>query len=144
MLHLGVSWALGLWAHLSLIIFPTITLLYSTISHWLCSLYIFFVSFSTCSVLSFLYPKCWSSSFYYMEDGHIISIIYTMNIDLKTLSLKRSYHWREFRVFWRLRARSSIIDLNSLGLICLCWGYVHLYICKKRIKNKNKHMCVYA
>ena len=46
----------------------------------------------------------------------------------------------------------SIIDLVSLGLICLCSGYVHLYICKKKMKNdknlmnekkrKKKHMCM--
>ena len=33
-----------------------------------------------------------------LDDGHIISIIYTTDIDPKTLSLRRSSHWREFMV----------------------------------------------
>ena len=33
--------------------------------------------------------------------------------------------------------------LSSLRFICLCSRYVHLYICKKKWKEKkNKHMCM--
>ena len=100
--------------------------------------FFFFVSFTTCFSSSFPHPEWWSSSVHYMEDGHIISIICTMDIDLKTLSLRRSYHWREFMVLWCLRAHPSIINLVPLVFICLCSGYVHLYICKKKKKNEDE------
>ena len=58
--------------------------------------FFFFVSYATCSASSFLHLEWWYSLVHYMEDGHIICIIYTMDIDLKTLSLRRSFHWRDF------------------------------------------------
>ena len=37
-----------------------------------------------------------------------------------------------------MRAHPSIIDVISLGLICLCSGYVHLYMCKKKNENEDE------
>ena len=105
---LGVSWVLDLQVHLFPIIFPTITLMHSIVSHWLCSLSFFFIIIisTTCFASYSLDPEWWSSSIHYMEDSHIISTIYHTNIDLEILSLRRSSCQREF-----LRVCISIIDI---------------------------------
>ena len=143
MLHLGVSWALGLRAHLSLIIFPTIILLHSTISHWLCSSYIFLSHFLLVLLYLFSTPSADPPRF----------ITWRM---VTSFPLFIPWTW-----IWRPLAWKGHIIGESLGyfnawehvhplLILTLWGSfvyaegVHLYMCKKRIKNKNKHMCVCA
>ena len=93
---LEVSWVLDLQVHLSLIIFLTITLLHSIVSHWLCSLSLLFYSIYClfCFIFSPLWVVILLSSC--MEDSHIISAIYPTNTDSKILSLRRSSRQREF------------------------------------------------
>ena len=118
------SWAYG-YIILSLFFLP----LHYCIPSYLigCVLHLFFFILSTtCSTSSFLHPKQWFSSIHYMEDGHITSIIYTMDIDPKTLSLRRSSHWREFMLL--LALESMFIHYWSYhlwSLFCSCSGYVH-------------------
>ena len=87
-----------------------------------------------------------------MGDNHIISTIYPTDTDLEILRLRRSSCQREFVCYFSTWECVYSLLILSLGFICLCSGYVYLYICKKnkkktlekKIDRKKKHMCVYA
>ena len=118
-------------------------------------IFLSFILSTTCVASYSLYPEWWSSSVHYLENSHIISIIYPMDTDSEILSLKRSSCQIEFFVIEALGSVSIHYWYHIWGLFCSCSGYVYLYICKKKKKKnwkkkwwwkekKNKHMCVCA
>ena len=153
MLHSGVLWVLDLRVHLSLIIFPTITLLHYSISFISFSLfYLLLVFLHSLSTLSGDPPKfiTWR-------------IVTSFPLSIPQTLIQRSLVWEGHLVresFCYIGTWQCVYPLwiSSLGFICLCSGFVHLYICfkkkfwkkkseKKWMKweeNKNKHMCVCA
>ena len=101
----------------------------------------FFILSNVCFASYHFHPKWWFSSVHCMEDSHVIPAIYHTDTDSKILSLRRSSHLREF---WEC---VYPLLISYLGLICLCSGGAHLYICKKKMMNEKKRKistCVYV
>ena len=109
------------------------------------SLVVFFISFSLFYLLFFLLHILSTLSgdpprfiTWRIVTSFPLSIPWTLIP--KTLGLRRSSHWREFIVLWRLRGRPSIMDLIIFGAyfvhvqgMCIC-----IYVKQKKTKNKNK------
>ena len=63
-----------------------------------CALHLSFFILSTCFVSYPLHPEWRAFSVHHMEDSHIISTIYLIDIGLEILSLRRSSRYGEFWV----------------------------------------------
>ena len=102
-----------------------------------CVLHLSFFILSTHFVSYPLHPEWWASSVHHMEDSHIISTIYLVDTGLEILSLRRSSCRREFVCYLSAWGCVHLLSISSLGFICSCSRYVHLYICKKKMKWKK-------
>ena len=105
-LEIGVSWVLDLQVHLSLIIFPTITLLHYSIS---------FISFSLFYLLLvFLYIiSTWSGDSPQLIIWRIVAS-FSLSIHrtlIEILSLRRSSRQRKLLLHWHLTVCLSTMDI---------------------------------
>ena len=67
-----------------------------------------------------------------------IKIVTSFPLSIPQKLIKKSLVWEGYLVREFLRVCLSIIDIVFEGFICLCLGYAHLYICKKKMKRKEK------
>ena len=72
------------------------------------------------------------------DPPRFIKIVTSFPLSIPQKLIKKSLVWEGYLVREFLRVCLSIIDIVFEGFICLCLGYAHLYICKKKMKRKEK------
>ena len=120
---------------------------HSTAFHCI-SLVVFFISFSLSYLLLVLLHILSTLS---GDPPQFITwgIVISFPLSIPQTLIQRSLVWeghlvRESFCYLSTWGCAYPLLLSSLGFICLCSGYVHLYICKKNEKKIKISTCVYV
>ena len=134
---LGVSWALDLGAHSSHYFFLS--------WHHYISLHL--IGYVIYLIFSILSAVCFAPFFFILsgDPPQFITwrVVISFSLSIPRTLIQKSLVWEGHLVresFCFLSTWDGVYPLftSSLGFICLCSGYVHLYICKKKNEKKIK------